>query len=123
MDIASHRWFNGRWIVGGALITVGVLILMMNIGMVDRFPVWKFWPVILMIVGLNKFTQPYNRAEGFWLFSLGAWLQVSLLRLWDLGFRDTWPALLIALGIFWMWGSIERESRRRKAIPGTQTTT
>lgn len=119
MDIASQRWSSGRWIVGGALIAVGIFLLLMNMGMIDRFPLWKFWPIILMAVGVNKLLQPFHRAEGFWMLSLGVWLQVSFLRLWGYGFPDTWPFILIALGIFVMWGAFEREAKKRSLSPGT----
>lgn len=103
------------WIIGGAFILLGMLFLLMNIGVIDRFPVWKFWPLILIVLGIARMTQPYKRADGFWLLALGAWLQVSFLRLWGLGFGDTWPFLLIALGIFWMWGAVEKQAMRKQA--------
>lgn len=123
MEIASHRWLNGRWIIGGALIALGILFLLMNVGVIDKVPIWniwKYWPVVLIAMGVNKLFTPYNRAEGFWLLSLGVWFQVSLMHLWGFGFHDTWPGILIALGIFWMWGALERESRRKKAAEQLQ---
>ena len=118
MNISSDHSIGGRWIVGGALISVGILFLLMNVGIIERFHLWQFWPVILMVIGINKFLQPYHHAEGFWLFFLGVWLQVSILHIWDLGFRDTWPAVLVGLGIYWMWESFEKESRRRDIQSG-----
>jgi len=114
MEIPSHRWLNGRWIVGGALILLGILILLMNIGMMERFPIWKFWPVILMVIGINKFFEPYKRAEGFWLFGLGVWLQWSVLRLYDYGFGDTWPVVVILFGIYQIWEAFERDARKKQ---------
>ena len=124
MDTVYRHWLRGRWIIGGALIIIGVFFLLMNVGIVERFPIWKFWPIILIALGINKVVQPFHRAEGFWLMAIGVWLQVSFLRLWELGFLDTWPAVLIALGIFWMWESLEKDSRKRKIaeqMHGTET--
>ena len=123
MEIASQRYGNGRWIVGGALMIIGVLLLLMNIGTIERFHIWKFTPLILVVLGIHKMMQPYHRAEGFWLFGLGVWLEVSLLRVFDVGFYYTWPAVLILLGIFWMWQSIERDARRKNAEAQLHSTT
>lgn len=114
MDITSQRWLSGRWFIGGALIAVGLIILLMNIGMIDRFPIWKFWPVALIVAGVSRFFQPYHRAEGFWIMAIGIICQWSFLRIGGLGWGDTWPAFLIALGVFQMWESLEKESQRRK---------
>lgn len=86
----------------------------MNIGILDRFPVWKFWPVILIVIGINKFLESYKRAEGFWLIGLGIWLQWSVLRIYDYGFRDTWPIVLILFGIYQIWEAFERDARKKR---------
>lgn len=109
MNRTSSSKFSVQWAVGVAFIVIGTLFLLMNIGVIDSFPVWKFWPVILIILGIARMMQPFNRASGFWLFAIGAWVQVNFLRLWDLGFGDTWPFLLVALGIFWIWSSLEKQ--------------
>lgn len=115
MEVTSHRWSSGRWFIGGTLIALGILFLLMNVGMIERFQIWKFWPVILIVIGANKFVQPYRRAEGYWMIALGAWLQWSVLRVYGYGFHDTWPVVIILFGIYLLWESIERESRRRQA--------
>lgn len=118
MEMSSDHSVSGRWVIGGVLISLGLLFLLMNVGIVERFHFWEFWPVVLMIIGINKFLQPYHRAEGFWMIALGVWFLVWTLNLGGLGFGDTWPAVLIALGIYWMWESFEKESRRQKIQNG-----
>lgn len=114
MEMAAQRWLNGRNIIGAALIVFGAIVLLMNIGILERFPVWKFWPVILIVIGINKFVEPYKRAEGFWLIGLGIWLQWSVLRLYDYGFGDTWPVVLILFGVYQIWEAFERDARKKK---------
>lgn len=113
MEIPSHRWHSQRWFVGGLVVAIGVLLLLMNIGLIERFSIWRFWPLILIAAGISRFLTN-KRADGFWLLALGVWFQVSLLHLWDLGFGDTWPAILIAFGIYLIWHSAEKESWRRR---------
>lgn len=121
MEVTSERWSSSRWFIGSVLIALGVLFFLMNVGVIEYFHIWEFWPVILMVIGANKFFQPYQRAEGFWLIALGAWLQWSLLRIYGYGFRDTWPAVIILFGIYLLWESIDREFRRKKAQEQFQT--
>jgi hypothetical protein len=121
MELTRHRWLNGRWFIGGALIVVGVALVLMNIGIIEHMRIWNFWPLIFIAVGVNKLVEPYRRSEGFWWLALGVWFLVNTLRLWDLHWRDTWPAVFIILGITWMWESTERESRRQQALQHTQT--
>jgi hypothetical protein len=115
MEHVSRSWSGGRWVIGGFLIALGVVFMLMNFDIIDRFPLWKFWPLILVVVGLNKLNEPYHRAEGFWLIALGLWFQWNTLRIMDYGWRDTWPVALILLGLYWMFESFEKESRRKKA--------
>lgn len=122
MESVVQQKVNVRWLLGGALIALGMLILLMNVGVLERFSVWRFWPLLLIVAGIARFVQSDKKSEGFWFVALGVWLQVSLLRLWDLSFGETWPAIVIALGIFIMWESLEREARRRKAEQALGTT-
>ena len=115
MELTSYRWGSGRWLVGGALIMLGIAFLLMNFEIIDRYPIWRFWPLILVAIGINKLNQPYHRAESFWLIGLGLWFQWNTLRLFGYTWRDTWPVALILLGLFWMFESFEKESRRRQA--------
>lgn len=114
MEHKVQRWSGGRWLVGGALIALGVVFLLMNLDIIDRFPLWKFWPLILIVIGLNKFNEPYHRAESFWLIGLGLVFQWNMLRIMGYSWGDTWPAVLILLGLFWMFESVEKESRRKQ---------
>ena len=114
MEHKVQRWSGGRWLVGGALIALGVVFLLMNFDIIDRFPLWKFWPLILIVIGLNKFNEPYHRAESFWLIGLGLVFQWNMLRIMGYSWGDTWPAVLILLGLFWMFESVEKESRRKQ---------
>lgn len=113
MEIAPHRYFSRRWMVGTILILVGLLLFLMNLGMIERFPIWKFFPLLLIAAGISRMLESYRRAEGFWFLALGIWLQASFLRLGGLSFRDTWPAVLIAFGVYLIWQSAERASRAR----------
>lgn len=113
MEMTSHRWDGGRLFIGGLLIALGLVFLLMNLEVIGRFSIWRFWPLILVAIGINKLFQPFHRAEGFWLLALGIWMQWNVLDLLGYSWGDTWPAALILLGIYWMWESFEKEARRK----------
>lgn len=113
MDRAAQGWRSRRWLIGGFLVAFGFLLLFMNMGVIARFPVWRFWPLVFIAAGIDRIFTTRQRATGFWLVVLGLWLQVSLLRVWGLHFGDTWPVMLIGFGIYLIWQSAEREAGRR----------
>jgi hypothetical protein len=120
MELTHHGSVRSRWIIGGALVAVGVALFLMNIGVIARVHVWNYWPLIFVVMGATKLTAPYKRSEGFFWLALGAWFLVSTLRLWDLRWRETWPAILVILGIRWMWESVEREKLRTARMSSQQ---
>ncbi len=114
MELAPQRYFSRRYLVGGILVLAGVLLLLMNIGIIAHFSLWKFFPLLIIAGGISRLLEPYRRAEGFWLLALGLWLQASILQVGGLTFGDTWPAVLVAFGIFLIWQSAEHDARRRR---------
>lgn len=58
----------------------------------------RWWPMILVMMGVPKLLRPATMWSGLWLITVGAWLQIAHLRLWGLTYRTSWPLLLIALG-------------------------
>ncbi|HUL16454.1 MAG TPA: DUF5668 domain-containing protein [Terriglobales bacterium] len=101
---AGNTW-RAMW--GGVLIVVGTLILLDHFGIVyaDRF--WKFWPLIVVFVGLRKMFSCGQRAWGAFIAFIGVVLQLDQLGVAHFHWGDIWPAVLIAAGIFMIWGSFE----------------
>ncbi|HYM62899.1 MAG TPA: DUF5668 domain-containing protein [Thermoanaerobaculia bacterium] len=84
---------------GLALVGIGTLFLL------DRFEVTSlhflfrhYWPLFVIFLGLSKIFRHRTVWAGFWLLTVGVWLQISTLRLFGLTFGSSWPLLLIALG-------------------------
>lgn len=97
---------NGRkQIEGGALAGGLVLIALGLIFLLDRITSSDFgdiirlhWPMILVIVGIGKVFDRETAWSGLWLIALGAWLQITHLRLFGLNYGNSWPLLLIVVG-------------------------
>lgn len=100
--------FTPRLLLGLGLALFGVVLLLGRLDLVDATYVLRFWPLILVAIGLQQFFNPrVGGATGrvvpvsgiIWM-SIGGILLLNsfgILRvsLWEL----FWPAVLIALGV------------------------
>ena len=101
-----------RLLLGFGLIVLGGVFTLDNLGLVDADEVLRFWPVLLIAVGLVKFTgQGATVGALFWI-GLGTLLLVDNLG-FDIG--QFWPIGLMALGVMVVArGLLGRPRRRRR---------
>ena len=105
----SQRTFSAHVLVGSFLVLAGGALLLETFGVIDIGPVWRFWPLILIGLGIVRLRGASSRREqgvGLWLLLLGLWFTVSILNIGGLTFSDTWPALFIVFGVSMLWKSL-----------------
>jgi predicted membrane protein len=102
----NWRGMSG-WLPGALLIAVGTVVLLdhMDVIHADRF--WKYWPVLLIIVGIAKLVSEGKRVGGLLLILMGGFLLAEHLGYTSLTWATVWPALLIAAGIAMIWGRFD----------------
>lgn len=105
------RSSQGRLVAGIILIAVGFVFLLEELFVFDIAPLWDFWPLILIGIGILKLIRGKGRAWGvFWIF-LGTWLLLDEI---DLVYaEDSWPVLLMAGGGLLIYSAL----RRRRTVP------
>jgi predicted tellurium resistance membrane protein TerC len=101
--------------IGIFLLIVGVALLLENFNILNVGPVWRFWPVIIIAIGLGRLldaqvTGEYQKA--FWMLFIGGWLLISELHVFGLHYGNSWPILLIGIGIGMLWKSFYPEHMR-----------
>lgn len=104
-------------IIGFIIITLGVLYLLQNFGVLYARDYTKFWPLLLVLFGISRIVQsdhmPQKIWGGFWVIVGSLWvldhLDVLYFSIWEL-----WPLVLVAIGLSLIW----RPSRRRFAGVG-----
>jgi len=92
---------------GLILIAVGTLFLLGHMGLVDTGRLWKFWPLIIVLVGLVKFFKERSQVGGAITIVIGVLLQLNQLGYLRLSWGSVWPLILIAAGIAMIWSRFE----------------
>jgi hypothetical protein len=90
-----------KLIVGLFFTVVGVLMTADNLDLFDAWYVLRWWPAVILLVGVLKLADPGRRLVGVILTVLGALLLASNLEWWSWRFSisDLWPLLLIGAGV------------------------
>lgn len=106
-NLMFHGDFHWGFIMGLVIALVGIALLLHHLGVIPFDPVARFWPVLLILFGLNNLLSGSGRFLGFLLLFAGTVLQLNKLGLTHFSFADLWPIALIGVGALLMWGSLE----------------
>lgn len=87
---------------GLMLIGLGLLFLADARGWLELQNLLPYWPAIIGLLGLSQMIGARNAAQmtkGGFLVFLSIWLYMSIENIWGLNFHNSWPLILIAVGI------------------------
>ncbi len=87
---------------GLILILVGGAVLLDRLGYMDVESLWRYWPLLLVAVGINQtigYPSPKEFGGGLWLVFIGLWLFAVFEHLFGLTFRNSWPLFILAWGV------------------------
>jgi hypothetical protein len=109
----DKRYSIGQIGVGIFLLLVGVVLLLdkidiLNINILDNVSIWRLWPVIFMAIGISQLlnaSSPREYHKGFWMIFLGIWFITSELHIFGLSYHNSWPILIIGIGLGILWKS------------------
>ena len=109
---------TARYVIGGILVALGVLLLLSNTAVINLDWGWNFirtwWPILLIVWGLWELVSGGFRFR-LWpiiLLLLGIGFQLSALNLWEWDFKVVWPVFIVIVGLVILLG---RQRRRRRA--------
>ena len=103
----DHR--NGHWVSGLVLIGIGTVFLLERQGYIEIGAWTHYWPFILVAVGMGRMADarsPAQVAKGGFLVFVALWLYACLEHLWGISFHNSWPVLLIGLGLRYIAGGL-----------------
>ncbi|HUK91162.1 MAG TPA: DUF5668 domain-containing protein, partial [Blastocatellia bacterium] len=101
--------------IGGAIVAIGVAILLDNLGIVRVHDVWRFWPLILVVWGASRLLESRSMAGYVWgalLVLVGAIILLDNLHILYFEFEPfalIWPMLIIGFGISMLLRTMERK--------------
>ena len=98
-DIAKKKVDTGALTGGIIMITIGAIFLLSRLDVADfGAVVRRWWPMIPVLFGMTRLFSRETVWSGLWLITIGVWLQLCRMEVWDLTYSTAWPLLLIALG-------------------------
>ena len=108
----GHRWGSHRRspahgiIFSVAIIALGVLFLFDNLGIIRFNEVARYWPVILIALGVVRLVDSHGTSSvifGGLLAGVGSLLLLDNLNIFYFDWRIFWPAVLIGIGILMLF--------------------
>jgi hypothetical protein len=98
-----------RLVVGLAIMLAGLVLALDSLGLLDGGIVFRFWPLVLVAVGIVKWVTPPRQATTalVWMFAGLGFLLVTLGRM---SFAGVWAMLLLFAGANIAWRAL-RPSR------------
>jgi predicted membrane protein len=117
--VHEHKGFiDLRIIIGLAIALFGALLLIRNFDPELARNIWRWWPVLLIAVGLRILIQsPESRQHltGSIITLIGVLLLLNNLDIIDVRFRYIWPLIIVIIGL----AIIFRSSRGGRQAVGT----
>ena len=107
--MTTHREVSrSRLFLGLALITIGSVYSLDQLGYVEAVRLWDFAPLALVMLGLSKAFSPMSatgRLTGWFIAFVGVFLLAGNLGWTSLGLWNLWPLLPIFIGLRLIFGT------------------
>jgi predicted membrane protein len=116
--MTAHRAFrlSPQLVFGLFVIALGVLFTLDNLGIARAEEYLRFWPVVLIGIGLVKMWQSRETSSGGFaglVFALvGTWLLLEETAVVRVSFWELWPLLLVFFGAYLVWQGMAGSQRR-----------
>jgi hypothetical protein len=113
-----------RLVFGLTVMVLGLLLTLDNLGVIEARNYLRFWPVVLIAMGLSRFLQPPEvcpRGPALVWIGVGALFLLNTLGV--VRIRQLWPLVLLLLGGSMVWRALTAPSRPRREVVATVVTT
>jgi hypothetical protein len=107
--------------IGVSLAVLGVVLTLDNLGFVDAKAVFRFWPILPLLVGTVYVVQGRELRDwaiGAGWMAFGTAFLLRNLEVFQFRLRDFLPLLLVVLGLKFMFGRREHQRPRWPGMPG-----
>lgn len=103
----SCRNWSASLVIGVAAVVVGSVLMLDRFGILHAYNIFRFWPVVLIVAGINIMLQKSKRGVlvgGGMMAMVGTILlltQFGIIR-WS----QVWPVIVIGWGLLLIWDSL-----------------
>ncbi len=100
--MSCRRGPQGGIITGLSIVLIGLALLLAQLGFFHLESIWKFWPVLLIVIGCSKLleaTAPSQRVWGVMLAFIGALMLAHYFGHFRYGIDQLWPLFVIGGGL------------------------
>ncbi len=111
MEPFTHNRFSPQLILGLCAAGFGIFLTLDNLNIMDLGDVWRFWPLILIGLGLVQMLWAGSMAGlggGAILAAAGSLLLLRNLHYLRFSLGDFWPLILVAIGGSLAWQALDR---------------
>lgn len=101
-------------IIGALIVAAGLAILLDNLGIVRVHDIWRFWPLIMVALGISKALESRSPAGQVWgglIALIGVAFLLDSLHIQILNFDVTdvvWPIAIIGFGVYLLLRAMDR---------------
>jgi predicted membrane protein len=100
-------------VVGLAIMTAGLVLALDSLGVLDSGAVLRYWPLVLIAVGIVKWMSPHQGQAGvMWIVAGLGFLLVTLGRM---SFGGVWALVLLFVGANIAWRALRPPLPRETA--------
>lgn len=119
MEQESPRQLDRDFVWGLVLILLGAMILLDRL---DWTAAGSYWPFLLILLGVVRLVDPppsgrvaRSRRPGAWLLFIGVWGLVNEFGLLGFEYSNSWPLMLVGVGLMFVWRAFEGPDRCDRA--------
>ncbi len=108
-DTIARRTHIRQMVFGATLVAAGVILVLDHRTI---FHAVNLWPLFLVGWGASRLVGAccaHERRSGVWVATIGLWFALN--QLTPLGYGDTWPLLLVAVGALVVWDAVSPVDR------------
>jgi hypothetical protein len=104
---------RGPLALGLWLMTVGVILALARLDLVEIHDVAPWWPLVVVAAGIGVATlggAGESRRNGVWISLVGCWLLVNTLELGGFRWWSSWPLMVMMVGALQLvWPTADRD--------------